>query len=97
MTTEVKELLAHPKKIEEDAAIAKNVNVKLVERVVSAECRCCEDAEYLRRNTLEVVGIPTSVMDNVFEQKVCWIHTEMANTFGDKIGYITRYVAVFSM
>ena len=97
MTTDVKELLAHSKKIEEDVAIAKNVNIKLVERVVSAECRCCEDAQYLRRNTLEVVGIPTYVMDNVFEQKVCWIHSEMANTFGDKIGYITRYVAVFSM
>ena len=67
MTTDVKELLAHSKKIEEDVAIAKNVNIKLVERVVSAECRCCEDAQYLRRNTLEVVGIPTSVMDNVFE------------------------------
>ena len=26
---------------------------------------------------------------------VCWIHIEMTNTSGDKIGYITRYVAVF--
>ena len=33
-----------------------------------------------------------------FEQEnVCWIHIEMANTFGDKIGYITRYAAVFSV
>ena len=33
-----------------------------------------------------------------FEQEnVCWIHIEMTNTFGDKIGHITRYVAVFSV
>ena len=33
-----------------------------------------------------------------FEQKnVCQIHIEMTNTFGDKIRYITRYVAVFSV
>ena len=33
-----------------------------------------------------------------FEQEnVCWIHIEITNTFGDKIGYITRYVAVFSV
>ena len=32
-----------------------------------------------------------------FEQEnVCWIHVEMTNTFGDGIGYIMRYVAVFS-
>ena len=31
------------------------------------------------------------------QENVCWTHIEMTNTFGDKIGYITRYVAVFSM
>ena len=31
-----------------------------------------------------------------FEQEnVCWIHVEITNTFGDSIGYIMRYVAVF--
>ena len=33
-----------------------------------------------------------------FEQEnVCWIRIEMTNTFGDKIGYIICYVAVFSV
>ena len=33
-----------------------------------------------------------------FEQaNVCWSHIEKTNTFEDKIGYITRYVAVFSV
>ena len=33
-----------------------------------------------------------------FEQEnVYWIHIETTNTFGDKIGYITRYAAAFSV
>ena len=30
-------------------------------------------------------------------ENVCWIHIEMKNILGDKIGCITRYVAVFSV
>ena len=33
-----------------------------------------------------------------FEQvNVCWVHIEKTNTFEDKIGYIMRYVVVFSV
>ena len=33
-----------------------------------------------------------------FEQaNVCWVHIEKKNTFEDKIVYIMRYVAVFSV
>ena len=28
---------------------------------------------------------------------VCWVHIEKTNTFENKIGYIMRYVAVFSV
>ena len=35
LTTEVKDLLAHSKKLEADVAIVRNVNSKLVERVVA--------------------------------------------------------------
>ena len=67
MTTEVKELQAYSKKFEEGVAIVRNVNIKLIERAVLTELRCCKNAQYLRRNTLEVVGIPTSIRDNVLE------------------------------
>ena len=43
MTTEVKNLLAHSKKLEADVAIARNVNSKLVERVVVTERQCWEN------------------------------------------------------
>ena len=58
LTTEVKNLLDHSKKLEADAAIVKNVNNKLVERVVAIDRQCWENAQYSRRGTLEVVGIP---------------------------------------
>ena len=51
--------------------IARNVNSKLVERFVATKYQCWENAQYSRRGTLEVVGIPLSVTDNVLEQKVC--------------------------
>ena len=33
----------------------------------------------------------------IWTGKLWWIHIEMTNFFGGKIGYITRYVAVFSV
>ena len=40
LTTEVKDLLAHSKKLEADVAIVRNVNSKFVERVVATDCQC---------------------------------------------------------
>ena len=55
----------------------------------------------LRHSSVFIVNlehISSSALIVEFEQEnVCWIHIEMTNTFGDKIGYITRYVAVFSV
>ena len=56
---------------------ARNVNSKLVERVATTERQCWENAQYSRRDTLEVVGIPMSVRDNVLEQKVCNVFQEI--------------------
>ena len=76
--TKVKELLAHSKKLEAHVTVVRNLNSKLVERAVAIECQCWENAQYLRRDTLEVVGIPVSVRDSVLEQKVCDMFQEIA-------------------
>ena len=52
LTTEVKDLLDHSKKLEADVVIVRNVNSKLVERVVATERQCWEDAQYSKRDTL---------------------------------------------
>ena len=71
LTTEVKDLLAHCKKLEANVAIVRNVNSQLVERVVATKHQCWENAQYSRRDTLEVIGIPMSVRDDILEQMVC--------------------------
>ena len=60
-----------------DVAIVRNVNNKLVERVVATERQCWENAQYSRRDALEVVGIAVSVRDNVLAQKVCEVIQEI--------------------
>ena len=55
LTTEVKDLLANSKKLE----------------VVATEHQCWKNAQYSRKNALEVAGIPMSVRDSALELKVC--------------------------
>ena len=83
-TTEVNNLLDHSKKLEADVAIVRNVNNKLVERVVATEHQCWENAQYSRRDTLEMVGIPMSFRDNVPEQKVCDVIHEIGVDICDR-------------
>ena len=84
LTTEVKDLLAHSKKLEADMAIVRNVNSKLVERVVATERQCWVNAQYSRRDTREVAGIPMSVKDNVFEQNACDVFQEIGVDICDR-------------
>ena len=77
LTIEVKDLLAYSKKLEAYLAIVRNVNSKLEDRVVAIKRPCLENAQYSRRDTLEVVGIPTSIRENVLEQKVCDVFQEI--------------------
>ena len=83
-TTEVKKFLVHSKKLEADMAIVRNVNSKLVERVATTERQCWENPQYSSRDTLEVVEIPTSVRDNVLEQKVCEVFWEIGVDICDR-------------
>ena len=84
LTTEVKNLLDHPKKLEADVAIVRNINNKLVERVVATKHQCWENAQYSRRDTLEVVGIPMSFRDNAPELKVCGVIQEIGVDICDR-------------
>ena len=84
LTTEVKELLAHSIKLEADVAVVRNVNSKLVERVVATERQCWENAQYSRRDMLEMVGIPMPVRGNVLEQKVCDVFQEIGADICDR-------------
>ena len=78
------DLLAHSKKLEADLTIVRNVNSKLVERVMTSELQCWENAQYLRRDMLEMVVIPISVRNNDLEQKVCDMFQEICMNICDR-------------
>ena len=80
-TTEVKDVLRYFKKLEADLAVTKNVNSKLMERVLQPKRQYWANAQYSRRETVEVIGIPLSIRDQDLEGKVRNIFEEIgANT-----------------
>ena len=48
--------------MESDLTISRNVNVKLMERLVVTEQKCWANEQYSRRECLEISGIPESVI-----------------------------------
>ena len=67
---EIRKLNDNFSKLEADVTIAKNINNLLSQRVVDLERQCWANAQYSRRECLEVAGIPRSVDDNILEEKV---------------------------
>ena len=57
-------------KMESDLVISQNINVNLVERLVVTERKCWANAQYSRKERLEIYGIPESVNDNALEDKI---------------------------
>ena len=55
---EINNALTYLKKLEADIAVVKTVNDRLVDIVIKTERQCWENAQYSRRDTLEIVGIP---------------------------------------
>ena len=56
--------------MEADIAIARTVKDRLVERVVKTERQCWENAQYSRRDTLEIAGIPNAINNSVLKETV---------------------------
>ena len=70
LSQEIKDTLTHLKKLEGDIAVVRTANDRLVERVVKTERQCWENAQYSRRDTLEIVGIPNSIDNSALEETV---------------------------
>ena len=57
-------------KLEADVKIAKNINNLLSQLVVALERQCWANAQYSRRECLEIVGVSHSVDDNSLEERL---------------------------
>ena len=70
LTSEIRDLAAQMKKVEADVAIVKNVNEKLLNQLIETERQCWDNAQYSRRECLDVVGIPTSIPNDLLEANI---------------------------
>ena len=67
-TGEVRKLNESFQQLNSDLAINKNVNSHLHNHFVNIERQCCANAQYSRRQCVEIVDIPSSVPDNGLEK-----------------------------
>ena len=57
-------------KLQSELTVAKQVNFVLSKRLASMKRHCWANAQYSRRECLELVGVPRSVSDGDLEEKV---------------------------
>ena len=79
---EIQKLNDNFSKLEADVTFAKNISNLLSQRVVDLERQCWANAQYWRRECLEVVGIPLSVDDNILEEKVIQVFEKVGCNIG---------------
>ena len=65
------------KKVETNVAIFKNVNEKLVNRLIETERQCWANTHYSRQECLKVVGIPTSIPNESLEANISKVFDKM--------------------
>ena len=86
LTEEIKEINRSFQKLESKIVVVKKVNDALVKQLISVEQECWKNAQYYCRESVEVVGIPSSVEHDQLEPTVCRIlHHIGVNISGDKI------------
>ena len=57
--------------MESDISVVKNVNNILSKQMSSIERQCWKNAQYSRRECVEVVGLPSIIEDKDLEPTVC--------------------------
>ena len=70
LTSEIKKLTGMVTRLEADLSVVKHVNNALQKQLIVTERQCWANAQYSRRECLEISGIPTSVTDTDLEGKV---------------------------
>ena len=67
-------------KLEAELVVNKHVNSEFCKRIVTMGCQCWANAQYSRRECLEVAGIPQQVGDKNLEKKVLSIFQKIGCT-----------------
>ena len=70
LTSEIQKLTGAVIRLESEVSILKRVNDELQKQLISTERQCWANAQYPRRECIEVAGIASSVFDDNLENKV---------------------------
>ena len=81
---ELRELNESFQQLKSDLTITKNVNSQLHNRLVNMEKQSWANAQYSRRECVEIVGIPTSIPDNDLEKTFCKIVDNVGIKISDR-------------
>ena len=68
---EMKDLSSNFKRLESYVQIVKTVNNNLIKQLENTERQCWANAQYSRRECLEVIGIPKTVESTDLEHTLC--------------------------
>ena len=64
-------------KLQSDLAVSRHMNSLLSNRLTSIEPQCWANAQYSRRECLDVIGIPSKVGADILEEKVLSIFRKL--------------------
>ena len=77
ISNELAELRKSYNKLESDLAITKAVNESLRNQIITLERQCWSNAQYSRRETLEISGIPENIDEGELEGKVLTVLSKL--------------------
>lgn len=80
LTCEIQKLTGVVTRLESEISVVRRVNDELQRQLVSTERQCWANAQYSRRECLEVSGIPISISDDNLEKKVLKVFEKMGVT-----------------
>ena len=74
---EIRKLNDNFKKLEGELIVSKKVNSELQKHIIQSEKQCWTNAQYSRRECLELVGIPSSIEHDQLEDKIVKIFNKI--------------------
>ena len=83
LTEEVQKLNTNFELLKSDFSATMIQNNSLNERLIALERQCWANAQYSRRECLEITGIPSSVSDKDLEEVVCKVSRQVLNVRKD--------------
>ena len=84
LTSEVKRLTGVVSRLKTDLSVVRHVNDALKKQLILTERQCWANAQYSRRECIEISGIPSSVHENDLEGKVLEVFHKLGSSVNEE-------------